>query len=155
VHLDAPRALIEAFLPTLTQRRGNVVNVASVGGIVAVPEAAPYSVSKAALLMLTRTMAFELGPLGIRVNSISPGWVRTPMADDEMQVLMARDHVDLDGAYDKVTRFLPLRRPAEPEEIAGAVAFLASRDASFITGANLVVDGGASVVDVGMVAFTP
>jgi NAD(P)-dependent dehydrogenase (short-subunit alcohol dehydrogenase family) len=66
---------------------------------------------------------------------------------------MQRDGVDLDAAYSIVTRHLPLRRAAEPEEIAGIVAFLASSDASFITGATIVADGGGLVVDVGMLAF--
>ncbi len=153
VHVLAPQALTTAFADSLAARGGNVVNVSSVGGLVAVPGAAPYSVSKAGLLMLTRTLAAELGPRGVRVNAVSPGWVRTPMADDEMAVVMRRDRVDLEQAYATVTRHLPLRRPASPEEIAGAVTFLASTDASFVTGTNLVVDGGGGVVDVGMLAL--
>ncbi len=153
VHVDAPFALARMYEQSLITRSGSIINIASVGGLVAVPNAAAYSASKAALIMMTRSLAVDLGPRGVRVNAVSPGWVRTPMADEEMSVIMQRDGVDLEGAYAIATRNLPLRRPSRPEEIAGVVAFLASADASFITGSNIVVDGGSLVVDVGMLAF--
>ena len=153
VHVDAPLALVRLYEDSLVQRGGSVINIASVGGLVAVPNAAAYSASKAALIMMTRSLAVDLGPRGVRVNAVSPGWVRTPMADDEMSVIMERDGVDLEGAYAVATKHLPLRRPSSPDEIAGVVAFLASADTSFITGSNIVVDGGSLVVDVGMLAF--
>ncbi len=153
VHVDAPLALVRLYEDSLVQRGGSVINIASVGGLVAVPNAAAYSASKAALIMMTRSLAVDLGPRGVRVNAVSPGWVRTPMADDEMNVIMERVGVDLEGAYAVATKNLPLRRPSSPDEIAGVVAFLACADASFITGSNIVVDGGSLVVDVGMLAF--
>ncbi len=153
VHVDAPLALVRLYEDSLVQRGGSVINIASVGGLVAVPNAAAYSASKAALIMMTRSLAVDLGPRGVRVNAVSPGWVRTPMADDEMSVIMERVGVDLEGAYAVATKNLPLRRPSSPDEIAGVVAFLACADASFITGSNIVVDGGSLVVDVGMLAF--
>ena len=153
VHVAAPKALVEAYTTSLESAHGCVINIASVAGLSAAAGASAYATAKAAVLHLTRVQAVELGPRGIRVNAIAPGWIRTPMADDEMQMIMHRDGVDLDTAYSIVTRHLPLRRAAEPEEIAGVVAFLASADASFITGATIVADGGGLVVDVGMLAF--
>ena len=153
VHVAAPKALVEAYTTSLESAQGCVINIASVAGLSAAAGASAYAAAKAAVLHLTRVQAVELGPRGIRVNAIAPGWIRTPMADDEMQMIMQRDGVDLDAAYSIVTRHLPLRRAAEPEEIAGIVAFLASSDASFITGATIVADGGGLVVDVGMLAF--
>ena len=153
VHVAAPKALVEAYTTSLESAHGCVINIASVAGLSAAAGASAYAAAKAAVLHLTRVQAVELGPRGIRVNAIAPGWIRTPMADDEMQPIMQRDGVDLDAAYSIVTRHLPLRRAAEPEEIAGIVAFLASSDASFITGATIVADGGGLVVDVGMLAF--
>ena len=153
VHVAAPKALVEAYTTSLESAHGCVINIASVAGLSAAAGASAYAAAKAAVLHLTRVQAVELGPRGIRVNAIAPGWIRTPMADDEMQMIMQRDGVDLDAAYSIVTRHLPLRRAAEPEEIAGIGAFLASSDASVISGATIVADGGGLVVDVGMLAF--
>ena len=97
------------------------------------------------MLQLSRALAVRLGPRGVRVNAVCPGWVRTPMADDSMSMFSA----DTEVGYARATRFVPLRRPGLPQEVASAVAFLASPDASYITGATLMIDGGASVVDVG------
>jgi short-subunit dehydrogenase len=153
VHVAAPKALVDAYTESLAAAGGCVINIASVAGLSAAAGASAYAAAKAAVLQLTRVQAVELGPRGVRVNAVAPGWIRTPMADDEMQPIMERDGVDLAGAYDIVTRYLPLRRVAEPDEIAGVVAFLASSDASFITGETIVADGGGLVVDVGMLAF--
>ena len=153
VHVAAPKALVEAYTESLASAGGCVINIAPVAGLSAAAGASAYAAAKAAVLHLTRVQAVELGPRGVRVNAVAPGWIRTPMADDEMQMIMQRDDVDLLGAYDIVTRYLPLRRVAEPDEIAGVVSFLASSDASFITGATIVADGGGLVVDVGMLAF--
>jgi NAD(P)-dependent dehydrogenase (short-subunit alcohol dehydrogenase family) len=85
----------------------------------------------------------------VRANAICPGWVRTPMADDEMRALGG----DAEAAYRRVTRDVPLGRPALPDEVAAAAAFLASDEASYISGAVLTVDGGMTAVDIGSTAF--
>lgn len=114
---------------------GSIVNIASTNGIVAddvLPESA-YNSSKAAVILLTKSMALELASLGIRVNAVCPGWIVTPLtaersADEAFQ-----------AAYLKK---IPMRRFGEPEEVAAVAAFLVSDEASYVTGASIVVDGG-------------
>ena len=142
VNLTAAHRLADAAADGLAARRGSIVNVSSVAALVAGPGAPQYAVSKAALVMLTKSLAVTLGPRGVRANAICPGWVRTPMADVEMAALGA----DTDGAYREVTRHVPL-------EVAAAALFLASDEASYVSGAVLTVDGGMTAVDVGTLAF--
>jgi meso-butanediol dehydrogenase / (S,S)-butanediol dehydrogenase / diacetyl reductase len=89
----------------------------------------------------------------VRANCICPGWVRTPMADGEMDELVALRGADREGAYELVTSRVPLRRPGSPDEIADAVAWLASEGAGFTTGAVIAIDGGNSVVDSSSMEF--
>jgi len=149
VNLTAAHELSAAAADGLAARRGAIVNVASVAALAAGLGDPQYAVSKAGLVMLTKSLAVTLGPRGVRANAICPGWVRTPMADDEMRALGS----DVDEAYRQVTRDVPLGRPALPAEIAAAAAFLASPEASYISGAVLTVDGGMTAVDIGSIAF--
>lgn len=142
-------ALVRSGLDALERSRGRVVIVSSLAGIFAGPEVTGYTVGKHALIGLTRSIARDYGPRGIRVNAVCPGWVRTPMANGEMDELVALGGAeDRDDGYRQVTKDVPLGRPAEPREIAGVVRFLASEDSSYMTGGVLVVDGGAHIVDV-------
>jgi meso-butanediol dehydrogenase/(S,S)-butanediol dehydrogenase/diacetyl reductase len=140
-------------LPFLCERRGAILMVSSIAGLAAGPEVCGYTTTKHAMIGLTRSLARDYGPMGVRVNAICPGWVRTPMADEEMKVLMDRYNISLDEAYLRVTADVPLRRPATADEIASACHFLVSDEASIITGAVLVADGGAMVVDLPTLAF--
>ncbi|WP_158891081.1 SDR family NAD(P)-dependent oxidoreductase [Amycolatopsis anabasis] len=152
-NLDTAFVTIREALPALERRRGNVVVVSSIAGLAAGPRACGYVTAKHALIGLTRSLARDYGRAGVRVNAVCPGWVRTPMADGEMDELAADRGIGREEAYALVTRHTPLGRPAEAEEIAAVIAFLASPDASAMTGAVLVADSGAGAVDLPTIAF--
>ena len=122
----------------IAQRSGAIVNVASMSGIVVnrpQPQVA-YNVSKAGVIMLTKSLAAEWAQYGVRVNAIAPGYTRTDLIEQLVETDMAREYW-VGGT--------PLGRMAAPEEIAATVVFLASDAASFVTGETLVVDGGYSL----------
>jgi NAD(P)-dependent dehydrogenase (short-subunit alcohol dehydrogenase family) len=152
-NVTGPMLLTREAIPHLRAKRaGAVVNVASVGAFRPVPAEPAYCASKAALVMLTQQAALDYGPDGIRFNVVCPGRIRTPMGDADMERIVGAGG-DLDDAYRTVSRHSPLRRVGLPDEIADAVVFLASDDSSFITGAVLVADGGATLVNVSQLSF--
>ena len=153
-NLDAAFVAARESLPPLLERRGSIVFVASIAALGAGPEVCGYTTFKHALIGLTRSLARDYGPLGVRVNALCPGWVRTPMSDEEMQPLMQERGLTLDQAYDFVTADAPLRRPATAAEIASVCRFLISPEAAIVTGAVMVADGGSTIVDVGTLAFS-
>ncbi len=147
--------LCREALPSIIERRGNIVIVSSLAGIVAPPTLVGYITTKHALTGFTKSMARDYGPVGVRVNSVNPGWVRTAMGDEAMDGISAMSGITRDEAYRLVTKNVPLRRPAEPEEIASICLFLASEESSIITGAIVMADAGASVVDIAMIDVGP
>lgn len=145
---------VRAALPQLVARKGSVVVISSLAGMFAGPKVAGYTVSKHALLGLTRSLARDYGRHGVRVNTLCPGWVRTPMADGEMDEFAQHASIgSRDEAYRTVTANVPLGRAAEPAEMAAIVRFLASDEASYLTGATIIADGGAHIVDLPTIAF--
>jgi NAD(P)-dependent dehydrogenase (short-subunit alcohol dehydrogenase family) len=119
-----------------TQGRGSLIFIASIAGIDPMPGLGAYSVSKSGLLGLMRALARELGPAGIRVNAIAPGLIETRFSSALFQ----------DRArYDALMHNVPLGRHGQPEDVAGAVLFLASSASAYITGQVLVIDGGGRV----------
>ena len=115
----------------MKQRAGAIVNIASVVGIMGNAGQANYTASKAGLIALTKTAAKELGSRNIRVNAVAPGFIRTAMTDQLSE-----------AAKDAMLRLVPLGRPGEPEDVARAVAFLASDNAAYVNGQVLTVCGG-------------
>ena len=154
-NLTAPFLVCRAALPHLIDARGAIVTISSLAGLRADPASAAYCSSKAGLVMLTHCIALDYGPAGVRANCVCPGWIRTAMADEEIDVLAARRGVDREGAYAAACAHVPARRAGSPEEAAAAVAWLASPAASYVNGAVLTVDGGAAIVDAGTLAFAP
>lgn len=133
-NLFSTLAITRLCFPLLQRGRGaSVVNISSVAASVDVRSGAPYAMTKAAELQLTRSLAVEWAPLGIRVNAVSPWYTRTPLAEPVL-----RQPERLEG----ILRRTPLGRIAEMEEPAAAAAFLAMDKSSYITGQNIVVDGG-------------
>jgi NAD(P)-dependent dehydrogenase (short-subunit alcohol dehydrogenase family) len=156
VNVTGAFRLVRAALPSLLERgRGSIVLVSSVSALVSGTEGAAYQTSKAAMLGFMRSLAVDYGPRGIRANTVLPGWVVTPMGDKAMESLLGGGEMTLEDAYRRVTRFTPLRRPATPEEIAACCLFLASDEASYVTGTTLVADGGGLAVDVTETAWEP
>lgn len=117
------------------QGRGSIVNVASIDALHPSGGLTHYDASKGGMVMMTRSLALELGPHGVRVNTVSPGSIDTPGA----RVATAGATTELARSFEQR---VPLRRTGRPDDIASAIAFLASDAASYVTGANLVVDGG-------------
>ncbi|MEV7798619.1 SDR family oxidoreductase [Microbacterium foliorum] len=141
-------------LPSLIEAKGQIVIVSSLAGLFAGPSVAGYTVGKHALIGLTRTLARDYGRRGVRVNAVCPGWVQTPMADDEMDEFATQAGLgSREEAYATVTADVPLQRPARPAEVASVVRFLGSGESSYVTGAVIVADGGSHVVDVPTIAF--
>ncbi len=143
-----------AALPRLVERRGAIVGIASVNAMRAGPGWASYCSSKAGLVMLCKTIANDYGPVGVRANAVCPGWVRTPMGDADMDQLARLRGTDREGAYALAHQHVPLRRPADPQEVASVVSFLLSDEASYVSGVELPIDGGATVVDVSGTAWS-
>lgn len=161
IHLKGCYLCCKTFAPGMIERKkGSIINLASVEGIQSVRNSAnPYPSAKAGIIMLTRGLAWELGPHNVRVNAVAPGLIRTEMTsgmwdfeDPDFRINLARQSgvkgvpatlEDATGMLNQVlARRIPMARMAEPEEIASAALFLVSGAASYVTGHTLLVDGG-------------
>ena len=148
VNVTGAFRLVRAALPSLLERgKGTIVLVSSVSALASGTEGVAYQASKAALLGLTRSLAVDYGPRGIRANALLPGWVVTEMGDRAMESLIGETATSIEDAYGVVTRHTPLRRAATADEMAACCLFLASNESSYVTGTTLVADGGGLAVD--------
>jgi NAD(P)-dependent dehydrogenase (short-subunit alcohol dehydrogenase family) len=144
VNLTGTMRVCRAAIPHLQSAGGGaIVNVSSVAAFNGSAGMASYGTSKSGLIAFTRALANEYGQFGIRANCLCPGWVRTPMSEQEMRDTVSERGGTLEEAFTALTGRIALRRIAEPAEIAACACFLASDDAGFVTGAVLVADGGA------------
>ena len=134
VNVRAPLLLIAALLPSMTERgRGSIINLSSVSGVIGTPRRAAYAASKGAIDAATRSLAVELGPFGIRVNSVAPGVVDTALWASNKKI---------GGVPEAINALTPLRRWADPEDVADVIVFLASDASRFVTGETISADGG-------------
>jgi NAD(P)-dependent dehydrogenase (short-subunit alcohol dehydrogenase family) len=138
VNVLGPRHLSRAVLPgMLERRRGSIIHIASIAGLMGMEARFAYTLTKHAVVGMTRSMAMDLGTTGVRVNCICPGRVRTPFVD-----AMLRQYADPAEYLRQLESPHAMKRMAAPPEIASAALFLASDAASFVTGSALTVDGG-------------
>jgi NAD(P)-dependent dehydrogenase (short-subunit alcohol dehydrogenase family) len=138
VNVKGPIYACQAAIPhMLAGDGGSIVNISSVNGVVAEPYLTIYATSKGGVVMLSRGIALDYAKQGIRCNVICPGWVDTPINYAHAEMLGG-----LDKVYATIDSFQPIGRPGTPEEIAALALFLASDEASFITGSVLLADGG-------------
>jgi meso-butanediol dehydrogenase / (S,S)-butanediol dehydrogenase / diacetyl reductase len=145
---------MQAAIPLMVETgAGSIVFISSVSALVGGDNVA-YSVAKAAVIQLARSVATEFGAKGIRANAVSPGWVRTPLADVGRGAWAKKYGYTLNEAYDAACADTPTPRAADACEIGNVVAFLLSDDASYVNGINMVVDGGGMAVDVSGVSMT-
>ena len=133
VNLDGPYNMVTAFLEQLKATKGSVINIGSIQSFVALPNSAAYTTSKGGVRALTKALAIELSPQGVRVNAIGPGMIATPLNE------AARHNPNYMANF---AQRIPLGRLGEPADIAGPAVFLASDLARYVTGVTLPVDGG-------------
>lgn len=137
VNLTAPFLLIRHAMPLLKQGGGAIVNVGSIEGLGSNPRHPAYCASKAGLHGLTRAVAVDHGPDGVRCNAVAPGWIDTPLNVDFIESLG-----DPDGFRQQIGRIHPVRRTGTPEDVARLICWLASAEADFVTGQIYTIDGG-------------
>ncbi len=140
VNVRGPFNLCKAFVPAMLERkRGSVINLASIGGVVAVRDRLAYTVTKHAVVGLTKALALDHSHTGVRFNAICPGRVETPFVKSRLA-----EYPDPEKAYREMASTQLNGRMAQPDEIAAAALYLAADESSMVTGSNLLIDGGWS-----------
>jgi meso-butanediol dehydrogenase/(S,S)-butanediol dehydrogenase/diacetyl reductase len=148
VNLTGPFLMMRAAIPKMIEGGGgSIINVASVAGVVAPPNAPAYCATKAGVIHLTKQVAVDHGKYNVRCNVICPGPIRTSMLESNFEPLAKLLKTDMDGVFEKVRTNVPLHRIGTPADIAGVFVFLASDDSRFMTGSTILADGGMHVID--------
>ncbi|MEJ2111194.1 MAG: SDR family NAD(P)-dependent oxidoreductase [Acidobacteriota bacterium] len=149
VNLSGPFLMMKACLPHIVAAGGgSVVNVSSLAGLRSNSEMPAYCATKGGLINLSQQVALDYGPHNVRCNVVCPGATRTDMFTENMEEFAQMLGTDVEDIFARFMKDVPLNRVARPDEMAGICAFLASDDASFLSGTVIPVDGGAAVVDV-------
>jgi meso-butanediol dehydrogenase/(S,S)-butanediol dehydrogenase/diacetyl reductase len=149
INLIGPFLVMRSAIPHMIENGGgSIINIASVGGMRCLPFMPAYCASKGGLIMLTQQVALDYGPKNIRCNAICPGGIKTAMVEEEFGQFGKMVGMEPEKYFEVISESLPLGRFGDPSEIAGMCMFLASDDASFTTGAAILVDAGTAVVDV-------
>jgi len=155
VNLTGPFLVMKASIPHLIKGGGgSIINISSLGGLRCLPGMPAYCASKAALIMLSKQAALDYGAFKVRCNAVCPGATRTAMLEEALRPLAETLGTDVDGVFTRISSNVPLHRVAAPDEVSGICTYLASDDSSFMTGSVLLLDGGASVVDISGAALS-
>jgi 3-oxoacyl-[acyl-carrier protein] reductase len=144
-HVGCGQALVQTLLPGMREAGyGRVINIASISVITPIPGLGVSNTTRAAVANWARTLAHELGPFGVTVNTVLPGYTATARLEELAESVADSRGVSVEAVETEWQAGIPLRRLADPSEIAAVVGFLASPAASYVTGVNLAVDGGRS-----------
>lgn len=137
VNATGPFLCMKYVIPDMLKRKkGVIINLASIAGVIGFPGNAAYAASKGALLQLTRAAALEYAREGIRVNAIAPGWIKTPMVESFIQAGISEE---------RLIRSMPIGRLGTPDEVADLAVFLASDESSLLVGSTVIIDGGLTI----------
>jgi NAD(P)-dependent dehydrogenase (short-subunit alcohol dehydrogenase family) len=155
INLTGPFLMTKASLaPMIEAGGGSIINISALGGLRCLPAMPAYCASKAGLNHFTRQVALDYGPANIRCNVVCPGGTRTEMLEEALTPVAKAMGTNVEGVFEKMATNVPLRRIALASEVSGICVYLASEDSSYMTGAVLLLDGGAAVVDVAGAALS-
>lgn len=150
INLTTNFLLSKFALPHIVKTKGSIIGVSSIASLRSGYGMSAYAASKAGLTALIENIAYDYAAEGVRANVVCPGWILTEMAQQEFEEAAHGKGVSVDEILANLLKFVPQQRASSPEEQAKPIAWLLSDEASYVTGASLVVDGGATIVDAGM-----